>query len=97
MVFGIPTMAHLSDAGFSGAERAGVPLTNLPILNIERTRKSLVDAFVRFARSDVAERRALAQRTRAFTVDFHGYPKVARRLTDAYDTLDPVTKGPETP
>ncbi|WP_019170633.1 hypothetical protein [Pseudaminobacter salicylatoxidans] len=87
MAFGIPTMAHMSDFALERAAAAQVDLSESPVINIERTRKSLMDEFLKFARAGNDERFAIAQKTRAFTESFHGYDACATRLAGVYSSL----------
>jgi hypothetical protein len=95
MVFGIPTMAHLSESALLGAERAGVDMRNTPVINIEPTRDSLLKAFLDFARSSAENRYALATRTREFARSFHGYEAVGNRLATCYERLLSQDRIPE--
>lgn len=91
MAFGIPTMAHLSDTALAQAAAAGVDTGAIPVINIERTRAAMIDAFVAFAGADPEARAALSRRTRAFTEAFHGYAPCARRLAALYRSVSRST------
>jgi glycosyltransferase involved in cell wall biosynthesis len=93
MAFGIPTMAHLSDHAFDGADRAGVNIRDNPVINIEPTRNSLLAAFLQITGQTHEERRQLAERTRRYAEEFHGYEAVAESLTAAYDELRSSTRS----
>jgi hypothetical protein len=84
MAYGIPTMAHLSAQSFEQAAAAGVDLSGIPVINIERTRKSMLEAFLAYAKGSPEERLDLARRTRDFTVNWHGYEPCAKALVDLY-------------
>lgn len=84
MAFGIPTIAYMSDESFYQAKLAGINLDNIPVINMDRSRDGLMKEVVSFVESSHEERLALAEKTRAFTVEFHGYEAVARRLVDCY-------------
>ncbi len=87
-VFGIPTVAHMSQNALEGAERAGVKeIQDIPILNtplgvdgVRNTISSVLDM-------SVSERTDLAIRTRRFVELFHSQESVARRLDHLYADL----------
>jgi hypothetical protein len=87
MAFGIPTMAHMSDFALERAAASGVDLSDSPVINIERTRQSMIDNFIQFASAEVSERKSIAMKTREFTENFHGYHACAVRLADVYASL----------
>lgn len=84
MALGIPTIAHLSDDAFLGAQRASVDMSMCPIINIEPTVDGMTRALARFAASSASERFELSKATRQFAADFHSYPAVAARLSGSY-------------
>lgn len=91
MVCGIPTIAHLSEHALSRAAAAGVDLSDCPVMNIERTRNSMVETVLAFCRASPKERLELAQRTRDYTVRLHGYKACAQQLAQLYANLTTPT------
>ena len=87
MAAGIPTIGHLSELAFLRAEKAGVYIRDLPLINIPRTRDGLMHGILNFIQSTPEERQELSRRTRRFTVDFHGYEAVGQRLAEVYQSL----------
>jgi glycosyltransferase involved in cell wall biosynthesis len=88
-VFGIPTMAHLSEQALLGAERAG--MTDIrdccPILDCGLTAASMAATMRAYFESSSEERRRLSESTRAWIEDFHSYQAVAHQLVRLYDDL----------
>jgi glycosyltransferase involved in cell wall biosynthesis len=87
MAFGIPTIAHLSKDALERAKRSGFPLRDCPVINVSRSSDALVETILSFIRLSPKERRALAERTRQFAIDFHGYKAVGERMSKVYDRL----------
>jgi hypothetical protein len=88
MVHGIPTIAHLSDVAFQGAERAGKDIRKkCPILNTAPTTEGMEQVLRHYFNMSRQERADLSARTRQWVEDFHSYPQTARELSDLYDQL----------
>jgi hypothetical protein len=87
-VFGIPTIAHLSDEAFERAEAAGCPIrdecailnTPLGVEGIRRTIRGYLEL-------SAAGRAEVSLRTRRWIENFHSFPVVARRLAELYRRL----------
>jgi hypothetical protein len=92
-VFGIPTLAHLSEDAFDGAVRGGhdvrerCPIVNAPldVAGIRATVGRLVELSPR-------ERRDLSLRTRAWVEEFHSFRVVGPQLVAAYDAAEAIAK-----
>jgi hypothetical protein len=88
MVFGIPTIAHISEQAFAGAERAGKPIRDLcPILNVAPELKSMEAALRDYMKMTPKERKALSLKTRQWIEDFHSYETNGRELAQVYEKL----------
>ncbi|MEB3286061.1 MAG: hypothetical protein VKJ04_01015 [Vampirovibrionales bacterium] len=88
MVFGIPTIAHLSDSAFAGAERAGKDIRkSCPIINTGVSQIDMENTLKIFQKMSSAERKALSLKTRQWVNDFHSYPINANELASVYDQL----------
>ena len=87
-VFGVPTIAHLSEAALVGAERAGITdIRGIPILNTEPGTKGLRDTILTYLDLSYVEKSTLANDTRRFVERFHGQQPVAERLSELYAEL----------
>ena len=91
-VFGIPTIAHLSDEAFEGAIRAGrdireeCAIINTP-LGAEGIRKTIKE-FFGLSKED---RQEISRRTRSWVERFHSYQVCAHELEQVYTE---VLEGP---
>ena len=87
MVYGIPTIAHVSDVALRRAENAGVRISHLPVVPVQRSRSSMVEAIREFVSSSLEERVELAKRTRRFIEEFHSYDTCGRQLERVYQRV----------
>lgn len=88
MVFGIPTIAHISEQSWAGAERAGKPIRETcPILNTGLTQDSMAQVLRRYINMSPEQRRDLSARTRQWAEDFHSYAVNGKELADVYDAV----------
>jgi hypothetical protein len=85
--FGIPTMAHLSDVALRRADRAGMDLASIPVLNTPRSPDGMRDCITSYFALRAPEREALARRTRDWILETHSYPAVASRLASVYERV----------
>lgn len=87
-VYGVPTIAHLSEAALANAERAGVPnIRTNPIVNTPLGVEGIRETLRSLLTMSGEERLSLAHETRRFIEEFHSQSAVAKRLQDAYDYL----------
>lgn len=87
-VFGIPTIAHLSNQALEGAQRAGVAeIQQIPFLNTPLGTDGIRSTIRSLLELDGNERAELAQSTRQFVEEFHSQEAVASRLNHLYQTL----------
>lgn len=95
MVYGIPTIAHISERAFEGAKRAGIDLSDTPVLNMDRSTDGLYNKIVDFINMSKEERFELASKTRSFVLQFHDYKAVAKRLAEQYGKAIQAAKTQE--
>ncbi|WP_157173624.1 glycosyltransferase [Pseudaminobacter salicylatoxidans] len=94
MSFGIPTIAHLSRHALDGASRAGFDIEkSCPVINIERSSRSLARALEDFMTVSREERLTLSRATREWAVSFHGYERVGAELAALYDQVLYSSRG----
>lgn len=87
-VYGVPTIAHLSDDALIGAEKAGVEgIRDIPIVNTPLGVEGIRSTLHHLLEMTSDERQSLAIRTRAFVDAFHSQSAVAKRLSALYDGL----------
>lgn len=87
-VFGIPTFAHLSEAAFEGAIRAGKDIrSRCGILNTPMDAAGMRERIAAFLGLSSDERRAVSLRTRAWVEEFHSYDVNGRELAEMYDAV----------
>ena len=87
-VFGIPTIAHLSEHAFDGARRAGRDIEQqCAIINTPRGADGIRQTIENYFCMSPDERRSLSRETRAWIERFHSYQACARDLSDVYDSV----------
>ena len=87
-VFGIPTIAHLSDNSFEGALRAGKDIKQkCKIINIGRTEKEMTEALNNLLEMSAQEKQELSKATRKWIENFHSYNVCADELSRMYSQL----------
>jgi len=87
-VYGIPTIAHLSDHAFEGARRAGRDIQDqCAIMNTALGSEGIRETIGSFLKMSPAERLNLSKRTRDWMVNFHSYEACAKELSRVYDKL----------
>ena len=87
-VHGIPTIAHLSEAAFAGALRAGKPIRErCPIINTPLDEEGMRETIERYFAQSAEDRHELSLRTRAWIEEFHSYPVTGRELAAVYSRL----------
>ena len=87
-VYGVPTVAHLSEAALAGAERAGwTEIRDIPIVNTPRGADGIRETLAGILDLRANDRRDLAVRTRKFVESFHDQPVVGQLLAKAYSSL----------
>lgn len=85
-VYGVPTMAHLSEEAFAGARRCGNDIeSDCAIINVPRDAAGMREVIERFFAGSPAERREMSERTRAWVEDFHGFSTAGRALVALYE------------
>jgi len=94
-VHGIPTIAHLSEEAFRGADRAGRPevRTKCMILNTAPGVEGIRRTLSRYLELSPEERRHLSERTRTWIETFHSYQAVGERLSNLYNRVLNQGKG----
>lgn len=87
MAFGIPTLAHLSDAAFEGAARAGKDIRGeCPVIDVGcDDPESIQSAIEAFFSATTDARRELSDRTRAWVEHFHSNTVVGKELVKVYE------------
>ena len=87
-VYGVPTIAHLSEYALGGAVRSGslVP-DSIPFLNTQLGTEGILETLRTYFDMSSGERKALSLRTRRFIEDFHSQEAVGQRLAQLYDPL----------
>lgn len=83
-VFGVPTIAHLSEEAQERAARHGL---NTAILNTEASMQGLDRVLTDFFDRSPVERADLARRTRDWIEADHSYHSVSMKLSSIYDQL----------
>lgn len=87
-VHGIPTIAHLSEDAFAGAERGGIDIRDMcAVINTPLGADGIEATLRSYFEMEPGERSALSHRTRAWIEGFHSAETVARRLAAVYHTL----------
>ena len=87
-VFGIPTIAHMSDIAFDGAERAGRDIRDkCAMINTELGRDGIHKTLKNFLEMENAEKEVLSRETRNWIEEFHSYEAVAVELDKCYKSL----------
>ncbi len=87
-VFGIPTIAHLSQHAFDGARRAGRDIERqCAIINTPRGAEGIRQTIQRYFDMTTEERRDLSLKTRQWMEDFHSYQACGRELARVYDRV----------
>jgi hypothetical protein len=87
-VFGVPTVAHLSESALAGAERAGwTEIRDIPIVNTPRGPEGIRQTLGQILDMPDEGRRDLAVRTRKFIESFHDQPVVGQLLAKSYSSL----------
>jgi glycosyltransferase involved in cell wall biosynthesis len=87
-VHGIPTIAHLSEDAFAGAERGGQSIRErCAIINTPLDEDGIRRTIETFFGLEPDERRALSLRTRRWVEEFHSYEAVGPQLAALYDRV----------
>jgi predicted nucleic acid-binding Zn-ribbon protein len=87
-VHGIPTIAHLSEQAFEGAERAGKSIRErCAILNTPLDAAGMREVIAGYFALPADERQALSQATRRWVEDFHSFEANGRELVAIYEGL----------
>ncbi len=87
-VFGIPTIAHLSEQAFDGAERGGRSIKETcSIISTEPSSNSMRKTIKGYFNESAEYRRDLSLKTRKWVEDFHGYRATSKMLSSLYDQL----------
>jgi hypothetical protein len=87
-VAGIPTIAHLSETAFDGAERAGVNIREkCAILNTGLDDKAIFNTIKNYFNLTAEEQVKLSKNTRKFVEDFHSFEATASALNECYESL----------
>jgi hypothetical protein len=85
-VYGVPTMAHLAPSSFDGARRCGKNIEEAcAIIDTPRTVDGMRRVMAQFFAASAAERREIAERTRSWTEQFHGYAANGPALAALYE------------
>ena len=87
-VFGIPTIAHLSEEAFEGAARAGRDIRKeCAIINTPLGPEGIRETIRNFLSLSKEERQELSRRTRTWIEHFHSYQACARELEKVYNAV----------
>jgi|APSaa5957512535_1039671.scaffolds.fasta_scaffold13787_2 hypothetical protein len=87
-VFGIPTLAHLSEIALErAAEARGMVMRELSIINVKRTSDDIRDKVAWFYSLDMRKQNDLARETRRWVEVFHSYRATAAELVRLYERL----------
>jgi hypothetical protein len=88
-VHGIPTIAHMSEDAYRGAERAGYRhiRAQCAVLNTRPGVEGIRRTICNYLAADPEERSRISERTRRWIEDFHSYPAVAGRLSALYNRV----------
>jgi hypothetical protein len=87
-VYGVPTVAHLSEAALAGTERAGkTDIRDIPIVNTPLGADGIRQTLAGILDMTAQDRGDLAVRTRKFIESFHDQPVVGQELAKAYSSL----------
>jgi len=87
-VFGIPTIAHISERAFEGARIAGRDIENIcGIVNTPRGVDGIRKTVVEFFNLTSEERQKVSKQTRRWMEDFHSYHACAIELSKMYSRL----------
>jgi len=88
MVFGIPTIAHISEQAWQGAERAGKFIRDIcPVVNTGITQESFEETLQNHFKLSDEQRCDIAYRTRQWAEDFHSFRTNGRELAEVYESL----------
>jgi hypothetical protein len=94
-VYGVPTIAHLSDHAFEGARRCGKDIERrCAILNAPRGTDGLRAVMRDFFASSSSERREVSERTREWIKAFHGYATGGSELGALYEGVLSSARSP---
>ncbi|MCL2356142.1 MAG: hypothetical protein FWC70_03125 [Defluviitaleaceae bacterium] len=87
-VFGIPTIAHISERAFEGAVIGGKDIRETSaILNTQLGADEIRKVVTNFFELSSEERKAVSLRTRRWVEDFHSYQVCAGELAELYNRL----------
>jgi hypothetical protein len=85
---GIPTIAHLSQASFDGARRAGRDIeSSCAIINTPLGKEGIAGVIRNFFKLTPEERREISMQTRAWMEAFHSYRACGEMLAKCYSQL----------
>lgn len=88
MVYGIPTIAHISEVARAGAARAGKSLVGLPIISVGLDSESMYQALFNFFSSlSTQDRLRISFDTRRWVENFHSYEVTSDELASVYESL----------
>ena len=94
--YGIPTIAHLSEEAFAGAERAGRDVRQTcAILNTPLGAEGIRTTIAQFFELSPDDREAISHETRSWIDSFHSYAAVAAELRRVYASLLATDAGTE--
>ena len=87
-VFGVPTMAHLSNEAIDRASRAGYDVeSDSAILNVAPNQDGIYQVLRDFFDRSPSEREELAKRTRQWIEKHHSYRSTSAKLSAIYESL----------
>ncbi|MFT5320229.1 MAG: hypothetical protein ACI934_000362 [Pseudohongiellaceae bacterium] len=87
-VFGIPTIAHLSEHAFAGARSAGRDIENkCAIINTSLGTEGIRKTLQEHLAMTPDDRKTLSMKTRKWMEDFHSYKACADELVKVYGSL----------
>lgn len=91
-VYGIPTIAHLSDQAFQGAARAGKDIRErCAIINTPLGKDAVRATLERYLALSSEDQVALSLTTRRWVEEFHSYEVCAHELAKLYRSLLPAS------
>ena len=83
-VFGIPTIAHISENAIDGLHRSGKSIDNWEIINTGLGSEEINKTLMWFFNLSSDDRQDLSLKTRKWVEDYHGMQPVAKELVDVY-------------
>lgn len=84
-VYGVPTIAHMSEVAFLGAERAGMAdVRSSPIVNTGLGKEGIESSIRGLLEMSSDERSELSKETRRFVEEFHSQRAIGKQLAAVY-------------